>query len=287
MAINKQTYKDYDGPLTTTWLRFVIFGRFYYAPLFQSKLFVLFITVCLFYPIGCAAYIYITDNDMLIMALSFRPGLIPPIDGSFFYTFSIVQGTMVLLLTTLMGPNLIAPDLANGALCLYLSRPISRAQYILGKMVVLLSVQSLITWIPGLLLFFIKTGVTGFDWARTNAWLAGAMVIGFGVWIIVLSLIALALSAWVKWRIAAGALILGVFFAGAGFGDAINGILHTRYGSIINLTDVIHTIWAYLFRHGFMDTILTIYEAWIVLILTCAFCLVMLAKRVRAFEVVK
>lgn len=287
MVINKHSYRNYDGPLTSRWMRFVILSRFYYAPLFQSKFLVFFITVCLFYPIACAAYIYITHNSMLIAVLSFQPNFIPPIDGSFFYTFSLIQGTMALLLTTFIGPNLIAPDLANGALCLYLSRPLSRTQYILGKMIVLLSVQSLITWIPGLLLFFIKAQIAGFDWMKTNSWLMGAIVIGLGVWIVVLSLIALTLSAWVKWKIAAGAFILAVFFVGSGFGNAINKILGTRYGSVIDLSDVTHTIWAYLFRHGYMDTNLTTFQAWIILGVTCVFCLSMLSKRVRAFEVVK
>jgi ABC-2 type transport system permease protein len=287
MAIAKPTYKVYDNKLTANWMRFAIFSRFYYAPLFQSKFIVMFIAACLFYPVGCAAYIYITNNSMLIAALSFRPDVIPTIDGNFFYNYCIVQGTMALLLTTLIGPNLVAPDLANGALCLYLSRPISRAQYILGKMIVLLSLGSLITWIPGLLLFIIKAEVTGLDWARTNAWLAGAIVIGLGIWIVMLSLIALTLSAWVKWRIAAGAFILGLFFAGAGFGNAINSILHTNYGSVINLSEVIRIIWAQLFRHGYMDTNLTTYQASFVLFIICALCLIMLTKRIRAFEVVK
>ncbi len=287
MAVTKQTYRQYESSLTSSGMRFAIFSRFYYAPLFKSKFIVMFMAACLFYPIGCAAFIYITDNDILIAALSLKPGLIPPIDGSFFYSYCVVQGTMALLLTTLIGPNLIAPDLANGALCLYLSRPISRTQYILGKMTVLLSLQSLITWIPGLLLFIIKTEVTGFDWARNNAWLVGATVIGLSIWIVFLSLIALTLSALVKWRIAAGALILGIFFAGAGFGDAINGILHTNYGTVIDLSEVMRIIWAYLFRHGYMDTNLTTFQAGSVLFIVCALCLAMLARRIRAFEVVK
>jgi ABC-2 type transport system permease protein len=287
MAINKHTYKDYEGSLTAAWMRFVILSRFFFSPLFQSKFLVLFMTVCLFYPVGCAVYIYISQNSLFVLSLNFRPGLIPPIDGTFFYTYCWIQGSMAVLLTTLIGPNLIAPDLANGALCLYLSRPLSRVQYILGKMVVLLSIQSLITWVPGLLLFAIQTGVKGFDWAADNSWLIGSIIIGMGLWIIILSLIAMALSAWVKWKIAAGALFLGVFFAGAGFGNAINNILRTRYGSIIDLSNVIHTIWAYLFRHGFMDTNLSTSQAWIVLGVTCVLCLTMLFKRIRAFEVVK
>ncbi len=80
-------------------------------------------------------------------------------------------------------------------------------------------------------------------------WIAGAIFIGSVIWIVVLSLIALAMSAWVKWKVAAGALILGVFFVGAGFGAAINAVMRTKYGIADQSDQVIATIWAKLFRH--------------------------------------
>ena len=134
----------------------------------------------------------------------------------------MVQGVLALLLTAFVGPSLISPDLANGGLALYLSRPFSRAEYVAGKMTVLLVLLSLITWVPGLLLYAIQASCTGWTWIRPNLWLAGSIVLGPLIWILVLSLIALALSAWVKWRIAAGACVLGLHFVGAGFAEAIN-----------------------------------------------------------------
>ena len=62
----------------------------------------------------------------------------------------MVQGTLAFLLTTLVGPSLIAPDLSNGALPLYLSRPFSRIQYVAGKMIVLLLLLSLITFMTSI-----------------------------------------------------------------------------------------------------------------------------------------
>jgi ABC-2 type transport system permease protein len=210
----------------------------------------------------------------------------PPIDGRFFNVYCVVQGALAFLLTTLVGPSLVAPDLANGAMSLYLSRPFSRTQYVAGKMTVLLLLLSLITWIPGIVLYLIQAGCVGWDWMRVNAWLAGSIVLGLWIWIVVLSLIALALSAWVKWKIAAGALILGVFFAGAGFGAAINNVTRTHYGDFIDLMQVVRTIWSDLFRNGSRAD-LSVNEAWAVLGVTCALCLWLLAKRIRAFEVVK
>ncbi len=286
MAVYKQSYRDYEGRRTAQWPRFLILTRYSYARLFQSRFLVLFMALCVFYPLACAVFVYLSHNIPLLTALRLRPGTMPEIDGQFFYVYSVVQGALAFLLTTLIGPSLIAPDLSNGAMSLYLSRPFSRAQYVAGKMTVLLFLLSLITWIPGLLLFLIQAGCVGWNWAQIHTWLAGSIVLGLGIWIVVLALIALALSAWVKWKIAAGACILGVFFAGAGFGAAINNVMQTHYGALIDLRQVVHTIWSDLFRHDAgMD--LSVSEAWLVLGATCVLCLGLLAKRIRALEVVK
>jgi ABC-2 type transport system permease protein len=286
VAVYKQTYKAYNGTRTIPWFRFLILSRFSYERLFQSKFLVLFLAVCMFYPFGCATFIYLSHNIPLLTALRFRSGAMPAIDGQFFNLYCVIQGSLAFLLTTLVGPSLVAPDLSNGAMSLYLSRPFSRTQYVVGKMTVLLLLLSLITWIPGILLFLIQGGCAGWDWMQDHAWIVNSILLGLWTWIVVLSLIALALSAWVKWKIAAGALILGVFFAGAGFGAVINNVTHTRYGDFINLTQVIHIIWSDLFRIGSRAS-LSVNEAWTVLGVTCALCLWLLAKRIRAFEVVK
>jgi len=106
------------------------------------------------------------------------------------------------------------------------------------------------------------------------------------VWIAVLSLMALAFSACVKWRIAAGALVLGVVFAGAGLGTAINNVMKTQYGSLIDITQVAHTIWADLLRYD-SGSEMPVADAWIVLAAAAAISLWMLIRRVRAFEVIR
>ncbi len=58
-----------------------------------------------------------------------------------------------------------------------------------------------------------------------------------------LSLLALALSAWVKWKPVAGALLFGVFFVAAGFGAAINDVLRTKWGHLINISHLIGSVW--------------------------------------------
>ena len=286
MAVHKHTYKDYTGPRTPAWSRFLVLARFGFARVYRLKFLLLFIIGCLFYPLVCAAYIYLSHNPAFLALFRIPASQLPHVDGRFFYFYSIVQGALAYLLTAFVGPVLVTPDFANGAMPLYFSRPFSRSEYVGGRISVLLILLSLITWIPGVLLFAIQGSIEGWDWTQANFWLAGSIVLGLLVWIIVLSLIGLALSAWVKWKIGAGALVLGVIFAGAGFGTAINSLMRTNYGALIDLTQVAHTIWSYLFRYD-TGTEMSVGSAWTVLGVTCVICLWLLAKRVRPFEVVK
>lgn len=286
MAVYKRTYKGYSGALTPAWSRFMILPRYSYARLFQSKFLIMFLVACFFYPLGCAGFIYLSHNLSFLKTFNLQAGNLLEIDARFFITFCSFQGAMAYLLTALVGPSLVSPDLVNNALPLYFSRPFSRAEYVIGKMSVLMFLLSLITWIPGLLLFTIQACLAGWEWTSAHLWLAGAIFTGLLIWITILSLIALAMSAWVKWKIAAGALILGVFFAGAGFGAAINGVMRTKSGTLIDLAQVIATIWSKLFRLD-SGTGITVTEAWTSIGVACALCLWLLTRRVRAFEVVK
>jgi ABC-2 type transport system permease protein len=248
----------------------------------------MFFMACFFYPVGCIGYVYLANNASLLSTFAPRTplGSFLTVNSSMFLYFCWVQGAFSYLLTAFVGPSLVSPDLVNGAMPLYLYRPFSRTEYIAGKMSVLVFLLSLITWVPGLIVFAVQASLAGWEWTRDNLWIAGSLLLGMTIWIVVLSLIALALSAWVKWKIAAGGLVLGVFFAGAGFGTALNAVMRTNYGTLLNLTQVMYTVWSKLFGLT-PETGISVQAAWTCLGVVCALCLWLLARRVRAFEVVK
>ncbi|MEO7145935.1 MAG: hypothetical protein ABI165_20775, partial [Bryobacteraceae bacterium] len=163
--------------------------------------------------------------------------------------------------------------------------------YILGKLSVLCVALSEITWIPGLILFFIEASLDGRQWLWDNLWMAGAILAGSLVWILVLSLIALAMSAWVKWRLAAGALILGIFFIGAGLQGAVVGILRNEYGALLNPAALIIMIYRDLLGVTPADTGAqlgpSILDAWLALGAICGICVALLSRKIRAVQVVK
>jgi ABC-2 type transport system permease protein len=286
LAVYKRTYAAYEGSLTPAWSRFLILPRYSFARLWQSRFLVMFFMACFFYPLGCVGYIYLANNLSILSSFGVPVGNFIKVEPSLFLYFCWIQAGFTYLLTAFVGPSLVSPDLVNGAMPLYLCRPFSRTEYIAGKMSVLVFLLSLVTWVPGLILWVIQASLAGWEWTKANYWIAGSLFLGLMVWILMLSLLALALSAWIKWKIAAGGLVLGVFFAGAGFGTALNNVMRTQYGSLLNLTEVMFKIWAKLFRWP-EDTGLSLEASWITVGLVCAICLWLLLRRVRAFEVVK
>jgi ABC-2 type transport system permease protein len=285
VAIYKRSYRAYSGPLTAEKWRFLILARYSWRSVFQSRLLTAFFVLCFFYPLGALLTLYLNNNASLLSTLRQTSSLVT-VGGQFFFIFLTVQGFFAFFLTAFVGPGLVAPDLANGALALYLCRPFSRAEYVLGKAMVLFGLLSFITWLPGLLLFAAQSSLAGFGWMWANLWLARALILGSLIWILILSLLALALSAWVKWRIAAAALMLAMLFLGAGFGQAINAILRTKQGTLTDIGNLVNVIWHDLFRvQSPID--FSPLEAWSMLVLVCAGCLYLLATKLRAHEVVR
>ena len=87
---------------------------------------------------------------------------IPEIEGRhdvwaylLFVFFRYPQGVLMVLVVGLIAPPLIAQDVRTRAFLLYFSRPLSRMEYIVGKLAVVSGYLVLITTIPALVLYFV------------------------------------------------------------------------------------------------------------------------------------
>lgn len=285
MAVYKRSYRGYSGAITPAWSRFLVLYRFARQSLFRSKFQTGFFVLCFFYPLVCLLGIYANAHLSIFAFLGRQVGPLLTVNGSFFFVFMTIQTSLAFLLTAFIGPGLVSPDLANGALTLYLCRPLSRTEYVLGKMSVLVITLSWITWIPGLVLYFAQAGVAGGSWLTQNLRMAAGVLLGSLLWILVLSLLSLALSAWVKWRIVAGALLLAIFFMGSGFGQAINHVLDSRQGYLLDIGNLIATVEHSLFRDSAPN--LSVLEACLALLFFSGCCLALLMRKIKPNEVVQ
>jgi len=304
MAVYERTYKQFAGKQTPEWSRFLIIPRYAYRDIFKSKLFTGFFVICFIPLLIEAILIYLHHNTSALAIMKVNVRELLPIDGSFFQFFVNLQCAFAFFLTLLIGPPQVSRDLRNNALPLYLCRPFSRAEYVLGKMSVLLILLSAVTWIPELVLFLFQAYLEGAGWIVSNLWIAGAIVIGTTVWILLLALLSQAVSAVVKWRVIASAALLGILFIPSVFAAMVNNIFLTRWANIISVDASMRSIMSGLFgtyvrsagyvvdfENGVARQIVLneppLWCSWAALFLLCAICLAVLSRRVKAYEVVK
>ena len=291
MAVYKRTYKTYDGRLTPSWSRFSVVARYSFATLFKSRIFTACTVLCFFPLLIFTAQIYFVHNPLAQQLLDMRLGSFLKIDNRWFAQFLQVQAWLGFLLAAAATPGMVSKDFANQALQLYLSRPLSRVEYLLGKISVIAALLSSITWVPGLLLFALQAQLEGHGWIWSHFYLVGSIILSGWLWIAVISLLMLALSVWVKWRIAATGLILGVFFLLPGFAEAFNAIMRTEWGRLFNLPYVLNVIWQRIYRidpqvlHLTHQDRVPLWSAWATVLMVCFMSAWLLNLRLKAREV--
>jgi ABC-2 type transport system permease protein len=298
VAVHKRAYRPYEGPLTRERWRFLVILRYALRDMFASRFFLGFLIVSLVPILGQGAAIYVANSPAARSLLGMmETGNVQWIRPEFFLAALTAQGFFAFFLTSWVAPTLVSPDLVNGALPLYLSRPLSRGEYVLGKMTVLLVLLSLVTWLPLLLLFSLQAGLAE-GWLLPNLRIAFALFTGSWIWISVLTLVGLALSACIRWRIVATGALFAIFFMGTAFGEMWVGVLRNPWGRLMNLSYLIAVVWRDLFgivsrrslaREMLDDKRLVDlppYAAWLSLVAICLVCLFLLHRRLQAREVV-
>ncbi|MEL7058936.1 MAG: hypothetical protein AAGN46_02800 [Acidobacteriota bacterium] len=243
MAVHQRDYRPYGSSPPARGPRWLVLPRFALADLTKSKLLIAFFALCLIPPLYYLTVVYLRHSAAI---LQFFPGLdlerLISIDADFFAQFARIQAGFGFFLTLFVGPGLVSRDLANNALPLYLARPLSRVEYVVGRLTVLILLLSLISWIPGLIVVALQAGYVD-GWLGANLGIPIGLVGGAWMWMITLGLLALAVSAWVRWKPIA-ALVIFLFLASGTFlATLINGLFGTSYGKMVDLGAVLSILW--------------------------------------------
>lgn len=289
MSVYKHEYQAYTGALTSRRARIGVVARYAWDEAWSSRvtpgLFVLTMLPVIAYMVG----IFLANNPLARTMIA--PGnSVLAINATYFVRVLQTQCWLALVMTAWIAPRLVSFDLADNALPIVLSHPISRTGYILGKFITLFESLSLVTWIPCLFLFAYQGYSSAQPWMFANLRIAAGLLAGSVLWMALLSFLGLALSAWVKWRAVATGVIFAVFFVPAGIGGIVTAILHTRWGFLFNLPFMMTELWQHLLGAPITmraDRILPITAIVIMLLLACAICTLMLNARIRGREVVR
>ena len=211
-----------------------------------------------------------------------------PIDGRLFGEFLNVQVIFTVFLSIFGGAGLIANDLRTGAILVYLSRPLTRRDYVLGKLGVLMGLNLAVTLVPGLVLYLIGLALAPdllLKWEL--AWISPAVVLQSFMIALSVSLLVLAVSA-----LSRSARVAGLAFVGLFIGlEIVRGVLvaigDRPEAHVLSLQNDLRVVGNLMF--GITERGVPVPAVYppIVLVLVALGCLAVLRARVRAVEIVK
>jgi ABC-2 type transport system permease protein len=142
--------------------------------------------------------------------------------GETFRQFLDQQQIFVFFITVYVGAGLIANDRRANALQIYLSKPLTRAEYIFGKLAILMFFLLLVTWVPAIVLLIVQISFAGnFTFLKNNLYLFPAITVFSFIMVTMVAAAMLALSSLSKSSRYVAILYSAVIF----FTQAIYGVL--------------------------------------------------------------
>ena len=144
-----------------------------------------------------------------------------------FRQFLGFQDFFVFFVTIYVGAGLIANDRRANALQIYLSKPLTRAEYVLGKMAILMTFLLMVTWLPAIVLLLVQVLFAGsFTFLKSHLYLFPAITLFSFVEATTVSAAMLALSS-----LSNNSRFVGIMYAGLiFFSDALFGVLRAVTG---------------------------------------------------------
>jgi len=222
VPIHDQTYRRYTGrrlPRGGAW--WVIARRGVAAGLRDRRLVALLLLAWAPFLVR-AAQIYAAAN---LQQASFLA-----ISAPTFRAFIGQQATFLFFVAVYVGAGLIADDRRAGLLPIYLSRPLTRIEYLVGKAAILVVFLLAVTWLPAMGLLGWHLALSGSDLLRASPHLVPAMAILCLIEVAVAALPMLALSSLSPSRRFVAALYAGVVLFTGGIATALRHAMgHGRW----------------------------------------------------------
>jgi ABC-2 type transport system permease protein len=278
VPIHDQGYRHYEGTRAPHGGAWWIIARSHMATLLMYRWFQILLLVSFAPFVVRAVQIYFAStNPQVAEILATSPDT--------FRDF-LSQQRLSVFLVVIMQSGLIADDRRTNALQLYLSKPLTRVEYVLGKLVPPVAFVLGVTLLPALLLLILQVVFSGsLTFLRANLFLLPAITL-FSLAQALLSACAiLALSSLSKSRRFVAVMYAGIIFFTAAMYQVLRGITASRTWAVISPGEMLDVIANAIFR-GRGEPAVPVYVAVIVLLVIVGVAMVILERRIRAVEVV-
>jgi ABC-2 type transport system permease protein len=215
MPIHDQGYRRYGGLKARTGTGWMVITRAGIRSQLAKRAFLGLLLLSFLPFFARAIQIYLAVNFP-------QTGDLLAVKPDLFRQFLDQQQIWVFFITVYVGAGLIANDRRANALQIYLSKPLTRAEYIFGKLAILIAFLLLVTWVPALLLLVVQIAFAGnFTFLLKNLYLFPAITVFAFIQVTMVAAAMLALSSLSKSSRYVAILYAAVIF----FSQAIYGVL--------------------------------------------------------------
>ncbi len=285
MAVHSHVFRPYEGARTAPRNRWLVVARYALSEALSLKKTIALLVVAAFPLLAAAVAIYLRHNLEAIKILDLPLRALMPIDAKFFSSILTLQCYIAFVLTAAVGARAMVNDLRDNALPLYLSRPLTRVEYVLGKAAAIATLTSLVTWVPLLALVGLQASLEA-GWIADNWWIAPAIFLGAWTAIPLFALVCLAVASVLKRRAASEAAFVALFFVVPLIARIIDQFLHAGWWIRFFVPAIFESLWTPLFR---LQQSNGLSPAGAMLSLGVALLLasIVLLRQVRAWEVIR
>ena len=278
MPIHDQGYQRYRGTRSALGRSWQVMTRAGVMSVVVKRIFIAVMLIAWIPFIVRAVSFYVAAN--------FQQATFLAPNGETFREFMDQQGVFVFFVTVYVGAGLIANDRRANALQLYLSKPMTSAEYVAGKLAILCIFLALVTFLPAMLLLLTQTIFAGnFTFVRNNIYLVPAITLYSAALILLAATTMLALSSLSKSSRFVAVMYAGLFFFTTALFNALRGITGTSAFAWLSPTAALQQLGDVIFRLTPRYQLSPAFAGLTVLVLIGASIWILL-RRVRGVEIV-
>ena len=220
MPIHDQGYRRYGGGRAPRGHAWAVIASAGIRTMLAKRAFLGLLLISLLPFFARAVQIYLASNLPQAAFLAPTPEM--------FRQFLEQQEIWVFFITVYAGAGLIANDRRANALQIYLSKPLTRTEYVFGKLAILMTFLLLITWVPALVLLVVQIAFAGnFQFFSSNLYLFPAITLFSFIQVVTVASAMLALSSLSNSSRYVGILYAALLF----FSQALFGVLRFVSGN--------------------------------------------------------
>jgi len=278
MPIHDQGYRHYAGQRAPHGRAWWVIARAQIMTALQTRSFRLLLVVAWAPVVVRAVLIYVSSQNLPVSEfIATTPQTFRDFLG---------QQQLFVFLVTIGQAGLIAEDRRTNALQLYLSKPLTRVEYILGKLVPPVAYVLFVTLVPAVLLLLLQIVFAGsLAFLRANFFLLPAITLFSLIQSLLAAFVILALSSLTKSRRFVSIMYAAVVFFSYAMYQVLRGITTSRTWAVISPLEMLNIIANAIFRSR-GEPAVPVYVAVAVVLVMIGAAIVILERRIRGVEVV-